>query len=270
MFLNYTKTEVRIRVEKWAIPSVYLNREVTGVIYLPDFFDTTDLMHLLLLNDGQDLAAMQFDQILSQAYQNKDIQPVLAVGITAGNRLQEYGVSGQPDFKGRGSAAYNYRQFITQELLPFIHKQTKRPFFSSYTIAGFSLGALSALDIAWHEAEIFSKVGAFSGSFWWRSKEYTEAQPDKYRIAHQIIKNTNTKPKLKFWFQAGTQDEKSDRNNNGIIDSIDDTTSLIAELYRKGYEKNKEVKYVELLGGRHDLATWSKIMPDFLCWAFQI
>ncbi|RDC63376.1 alpha/beta hydrolase [Adhaeribacter pallidiroseus] len=269
MFLDYTKTDVRIRVEKWAISSVYLNREVTGEMYLPAFSNTTDRLHLLLLNDGQDLTTMQFDQILSRVYQKKNIQPVLTIGISAGNRLQEYGISGQPDFKGRGSAAYNYRQFIVQELLPFIHAQTKRSDFTSYTVAGFSLGALSALDIAWHEAAIFTRIGAFSGSFWWRSKDYTEIQPDKYRIAHKIIKKANTKPNLKFWFQAGTQDEKSDRNNNGIIDSIDDTTSLIAELYRKGYEKNKEVKYVELLGGRHDLATWSKIMPDFLCWAFQ-
>ena len=269
MFLDYTKTEMRIRVEKWAISSVFLKREVTGVMYLPDFLNPKNQMHLLLLNDGQDLAAMQFDQILTHAYQKKNIQPVLTVGITAGDRLQEYGVSDQPDYKGRGSVAYQYRQFITQELLPFIHAQTERSFFTSYYIAGFSLGALSALDIAWHEAKTFSKVGAFSGSFWWRSKDYTEAQPDKYRIAHQIVKKTNLKPELKFWFQTGTQDEKSDRNNNGIIDSIDDTTSLIAELYQKGYEKNKDVKYVELLGGRHDVTTWRKIMPDFLCWAFQ-
>lgn len=269
MFLDYSKTEVRIRVEEWTIKSVFLNREVTGVIYKPELINLTDSLHLLLINDGQDLAAMHYDQILTRVYQNKDIEPVLTVGIKAGNRLDEFGISGKPDFKGRGGAAYSYRQFIIQELLPNIHTQTNRQSFTSYSIAGFSLGALSALDIAWHEADTFSKIGAFSGSFWWRSKDYTEEQPDKHRIAHKIIHVSQEKPNLKFWFQAGTQDEKSDRNNNGIIDSIDDTTSLIAELYQKGYKKNKEVKYVELLGGRHDIATWGRIMPEFLCWAFQ-
>ncbi|QNF34617.1 esterase family protein [Adhaeribacter swui] len=269
MFFDYAEAEVRICVEEWTIASQILNREVSGVIYQPEYLSATGPLHLLLLNDGQDLVTMQYDRILTRTLQHKNIQSVLTVGIKAGNRLQEYGVSGQPDFKERGSEAHHYRQFIVQELLPFIHSHTSRAAFSSYTIAGFSLGALSALDIAWHESTIFSRVGAFSGSFWWRSKEYTPKNPDKHRIAHQVIRQTNDKPNLKFWFQAGTQDEKSDRNQNGIIDSIDDTTSLIAELYRKGYERNTEVRYVELLGGRHDITTWGKIMPEFLCWAFR-
>jgi enterochelin esterase family protein len=269
MYFDYTETEVRISVKEWTLSSVILNREVTGVMYQPENCSATEPLHLLLINDGQDLATMQYDQILTRTYQNKNIQAVLTVGIKAGNRLQEYGISGQSDFKGRGSEALQYRQFIMQELLPFIQEKTNRSTFCSYNIAGFSLGALSALDVAWHESGTFARVGAFSGSFWWRSQEFTATNPDKHRIAHHIIRQTESKPDLKFWFQAGTQDEKSDRNQNGIIDSIDDTTSLIGELYQKGYEKNKEVKYVELVGGRHDLATWSKIMPEFLCWAFQ-
>ncbi len=202
-------------------------------------------------------------------YQKKNIKLLLTVGIKAGNRLEEFGISGRSDFKGRGAAALQYRQFVTQELLPAIYTQTNITAFASYTIAGFSLGALSALDIAWHETAIFSKVGAFSGSFWWRSKDFTKSQPDKHRMAHQMISKSNIKPALKFWFQAGTQDEKSDRNQNGIIDSIDDTTSLIYELYQKGYQKEKDVRYLELIGGKHDIETWGKVMPEFLCWALE-
>ncbi|WP_146153586.1 alpha/beta hydrolase [Adhaeribacter arboris] len=269
MLVNFTKADVRISVNEWTLKSAILDREVTCVVYTPKIADVTEPLHLLLINDGQDLAAMQYDQILLNMYQKKDIQPIVTVGIKAGNRLQEYGISGQPDFKGRGSAALAYRQFITQELLPAIYTQTTNTAFASYTIAGFSLGALSALDIGWHEAGIFSKIGAFSGSFWWRSKEFTSAQPDKHRIAHKLIRKSTDKPSLKFWFQAGTQDERSDRNQNGIIDSIDDSTSLIYELYQKGYQKGKDVRYVELIGGKHDVATWGKMMPEFLCWAFE-
>ncbi|MDQ4139222.1 MAG: alpha/beta hydrolase-fold protein [Bacteroidota bacterium] len=268
MLVNFTKADVRICVDEWTLKSAILDREVTCVVYLPEMADVTEPLHLLLINDGQDLATMQYDQILLNMYQKKDIQPVVTVGIKAGNRLQEYGISGQPDFKGRGSAALEYRQFIMQELLPAIYTQTNFSAFASYTIAGFSLGALSAFDVAWHEDNIFSKVGAFSGSFWWRSKDFTMEEPDEHRIAHTLINNSSTKPGLKFWIQAGTQDEKSDRNQNGIIDSIDDSTSLIYELYQKGYQKGKDVRYVELIGGKHDVATWGKMMPEFLCWAF--
>ena len=76
------------------------------------------------------------------------------------------------------------------------------------------------------------------------------------------------KPALKFWFQTGTLDEKADRNKNGIIDSIDDTIDLIRELEAKGYKRPDDIRYMEVVGGRHDTATWAAAMPHFLSWAF--
>jgi enterochelin esterase-like enzyme len=267
MFLEFPKAGARINTEEWTLPSAYLAREVTCVIYQPEIEVTLEPLHLLLINDGQDLAPMHFDQILARMYRKEQIYPVLTVGIKAGNRLEEFGISGKADYKGRGAQATAYRQFITEELLPALHYKYEQPEFASYTVAGFSLGALSAFDIAWHHPYIFSRVGGFSGSFWWRSKEATPKNPDKHRIAHKLIRSTNQIPALQFWLQAGTQDEKSDRNQNGIIDSIDDTTSLIQELYRKGYKRDI-IKYLELIGGKHDIPTWARIMPNFLCWAF--
>ena len=46
---------------------------------------------------------------------------------------------------------------------------------------------------------------------------------------HKIIRMANA-PWLKFFFECGALDETKDRNNNGIIDSIDDTLDLIDEL----------------------------------------
>ena len=267
MFLDFPQTKVPICIEEWTLPSVILAREVTCVLYRPDLNETAEPPHLLLLNDGQDLAPMRYDSILADLYQKEQIYPVLTAGIKAGNRLAEYGISKQADFKGRGAQAAAYRQFITEEFLPALHQKFNQASFASYAAAGFSLGALSAFDIAWHHSDIFARVGAFSGSFWWRSKEATLKNPDKHRLAHKLIRNSQQTPALQFWLQAGTQDEKSDRNQNGIIDAIDDTTSLIQELYRRGYAK-EAVKYLELIGGKHDLPTWSSIMPDFLKWAF--
>jgi len=55
-----------------------------------------------------------------------------------------------------------------------------------------------------------------------------------------------------------------DRNKNGIIDSIDDTRDLISELVKKGYEEGRDISYLEMPDGRHDIETWAKAMPDFL------
>jgi hypothetical protein len=64
-------------------------------------------------------------------------------------------------------------------------------------------------------------------------------------------------------------DEKADRNNNGIIDSIDDTISLIDELTAKGYSREKDIVYLELADGRHDVPTWGRAFPAFLQFAFS-
>jgi hypothetical protein len=62
-------------------------------------------------------------------------------------------------------------------------------------------------------------------------------------------------------------DETMDRNNNGIIDSIDDTLDLIKELERKGYRK-EDITYLEFANGKHDIPTWAKAMPEFLKWGW--
>jgi hypothetical protein len=91
---------------------------------------------------------------------------------------------------------------------------------------------------------------------------------NKHRIIHQLVRNRPYHPGLKFFFQCGNMDETMDRNNNGIIDSIDDTLDLINELVNKGYNRGKDIHYMQLLDGRHDIATWARAMPVFLNWGW--
>ena len=74
---------------------------------------------------------------------------------------------------------------------------------------------------------------------------------------------------MKFWLQVGTLDENADRNNNGIIDAIDDTKDVIKELISIGYSDPNDITYIEVENGRHDLSTWSKLFPEFITWAFK-
>jgi enterochelin esterase-like enzyme len=74
---------------------------------------------------------------------------------------------------------------------------------------------------------------------------------------------------LRFFLQAGTHDETNDRNQNGIIDSIDDTLDLITELIKKGYKQGEDVIYQQVEGGRHDLPTWKKVLPTAFHWLIQ-
>jgi enterochelin esterase-like enzyme len=272
------------RVEHRTIDSAYLEREVKVDLYFPKGLlsqaggasrHDTILEHpgsvsLLLINDGQDLPKMPFRAILDELAEEGSIRPLLCVGIHCGkDRKMEYGTASMPDYMGRGGKADAYTRFVFHELLPFVRKETGAHHFHEKAFAGFSLGGLSALDIAWSHPHEFRAVGVFSGSLWWRMRDLDDDYvEERDRIMHHLIREGHYAPWLKFFFQTGVLDETADRNNNGIIDSIDDTLSLMDELERKGYMRGKDMVYLEYEDGRHDVPTWGRAMPAFLRWAF--
>jgi enterochelin esterase-like enzyme len=251
-----------------SIDSEYLKRPVTITLLMPEGAPAMPL-NLLLLNDGQETENLKLHDTLEVLYHAGLLKPVVVAAIHAGNeRLQEYGVAGKPDYKHRGAKAVAYTKFVIRELLPAITKQTGIESFEVTAFAGFSLGGLSAMDIAWNNPGQFDQIGVFSGSFWWRSRELGKGYTDADRIMHRAIAETAGKPDLKFWLQTGTKDEMADRNKNGIIDSIDDTVDVIKALEAKGYSRPADIQYLELVGGTHSVATWAYAMPKFLLWAF--
>jgi enterochelin esterase-like enzyme len=253
----------------YQIKSKFLQRTVDVDVYTPEGLLGNETVHLLLVNDGQDLAQMDIEQSLSLLYNKWKVEPVIVVGISAGkDRLVEYGVAHRPDFKGRGDKAHLYTSFVIDELLPFIKKQVGININGKKAFAGFSLGGLTAFDIAWRHSDIFDLVGVFSGSFWWRKKDLSDNYTDNDRILHELIAETEDRPALKFWLMTGTEDETADRNQNFIIDSIDDTVDVIKGLVQKGYKRPTDVFYYEMVGGKHDVPTWAKVFPKFLEWAF--
>lgn len=269
MYWNLPEMEIEIAEQEITIDSEYLKRNVTCTLLIPEIQGLVAPLNLLLLNDGQELQNLKLRETLEELNEAGRLKPLLVVAIHANEeRLQEYGTAGKPDFKKRGAKAALYTRFIKEELLPAIHKLTGIDHFETTAFAGFSLGGLSALDIAWHNPELFDKAGVFSGSFWWRSRDLNKGYTDADRIMHGIIRQTEAAPDLKIWLQTGTKDETADRNKNGIIDSIDDTIDLIKELENKGFKRPEDIRYLEFVGGGHDTATWAKAMPKFLVWAF--
>lgn len=258
-----------VEKEQKIIRSAFLEREVTIDVYLPVDYNPSGLS-LLLINDGQDLPKMNFGKLLHELAKSQQVRPLVCVGIYAGeDRKMEYGTAATPDFAGRGAKAPAYTRFVLEELIPFMHLQYRVETFTQVAFAGFSLGGLSALDIVWNHPGIFSLAGIFSGSLWWRSVDledgYNEATD---RIMHQQVRKGSYHPHLRFYFTTGSLDETADRNNNGIIDSIDDTLGLIEELKQKGYSE-RELHYLNYEDGSHDVATWGRAMPRFLLWGWS-
>lgn len=84
---------------------------------------------------------------------------------------------------------------------------------------------------------------------------------------HRRVRDTEVPGRLKLWFEAGTRDETDDRDGDGIIDAIQDTTELLDELELKGYRRGIDMVYVQMESGQHTPATWAVAMPYFLRWA---
>jgi enterochelin esterase-like enzyme len=254
-------------IQRKKIFSAALQREVIIDVHLPTGYRKTKRYPLVLFNDGQDFPALEMEKTLADLYKTKLIRKAIIVGIHCNeNRINEYGVAGIPDYANRGNKAAAYSNFVIKELLPYLRKQyAVSTDAKDTTIAGFSLGGLSAFDIAWNNPTIFHKVGVFSGALWWRSEPCRDEDPDANRILHDMVQRDAKRAHLSFWFQTGTKDEDSDRNHNGIIDAIDDTLDLINGLRQKGYAE-QDLTYVEIEDGEHNTQTWGKAMLAFLTW----
>lgn len=272
-FLNFfsgLNDSLSFEVQEHQYKSLFLQRGVRLNVFVPSNYDKKKgkSYPIIFFNDGQDMAALEMETTLNRLIQNRKIRPAIIVTIHAGNRMHEYGTVTLKDYQNRGHLSESYQQFVMEELVPFmasnyrISQKTR-----DHILAGFSLSGLSAMETVWRHPAYFGKVGVFSGSFWWRFQPFKESDPDADRVMHHIIAQSDYRKGMQFWLQTGTKDETDDRNNNGVIDAIDDTRDLIMELEKLGYQEGQDIRYVEVVDGEHNQKTWGKVMPDFLSWA---
>ena len=259
------------RLLREVLASSFLERSVELSVLLPPAGLAGPAPYpVLYLNDGQDLERLHLPATLAALYARQAVRPFVVVAIHAGEqRVQEYGTAAHPDYNGRGSRAGAYTRFVLEELLPFAqarYQVSANP--AEAVLAGCSLGGLSAFDLVWHHPEAFARAGVFSGSFWWRRRAVGAGYTPADRIMHGLVRAGRLHPSHRFWLQAGTLDERNDRNENGVIDSLEDCLDLIEELLKVGLDAHQAIRYVQVEGGHHHPDTWGRVMPDFLVWAF--
>ena len=264
---------VRDRVSVERLPpfsSRILNEVRTVDVYLPRGYrsDDTTTYPVLYANDGQDMVAVDLLRALDSLQERGAMAPVLVVAIHAADRMQEYGTAGIPNAQGLGARAAKYERFLVEEMMPEIESRYRVTRSAASTaVMGWSLGGLSAFDLAWQHSDKFGAVGVFSGSFWWRTDDSSPAAKQASRILHRRVRETVAHPRLRMWFETGLQDETADRDGDGVIDAIQDTEELLAELGRKGYRRGPDIVHLTV-EGKHDLPTWKRLLPEFLTWVF--
>lgn len=240
-------------------------------VYLPPDYDDTPrrAWPLLLAHDGQEMDAWRLTDAMARHHALGGITPVVAALAAGPQRMSDYGTAGLVNSYGQGATAAEFQAFVVETLVPRLRRRYRLARQPAQTgVMGASLGGLSAFDLAWRHPETFGLAGAFSGSFWWRTDNAGPAAQQASRIAHERVRAAAKLPAVRFWFQAGTRDEAADRDGNGVIDAIQDTTELIDELARRGFRRERDVAYVEIPGGEHRPATWARALPKFMAWAF--
>lgn len=242
------------------------DREVE--LWLPPRFEPGTPTPLFLMLDGQMAPQWRLREALAELAAAGPPPPVVVAVAASAERLDEHGTAGINDFAGRGKLAKLFQDYLVYEVLPEARKHCDlAPDPHRTGIFGASMGGLCAFDTAWRHPEVFGVAGIFSGSLWWRTDDSSPAAQQASRIAHRRVREGRGRFPLRLWFQAGTRDEASDRDGNGVIDAIQDTRELMAELAAHGWREGEDLAYREVEGGEHHEATWAGVLPEFLRWA---
>jgi enterochelin esterase family protein len=261
-----------VTVDSLPITSNYLGNSRVLSVYLPPDYTSQPQQRFKVLysNDGQDLPTLGLEEYLNGFYASDQMEQIIVVGIPANdNRIYEYGTGPIKDADGLGASAQAYLYFLFKEVIPLINSKYRTltgPENTGYM--GWSLGALTAFYASWTHPEVFGIVGSISGSYWWRTNINSLPELLASRVIQKMVRESTTRPALRMWFSVGTAEDTNDRDKNGVIDMVQDTTDLLAELTQKGYQNGVDYVYEQVAGGTHDLASFSLVLPDFLRWAF--
>lgn len=287
---------VHAQVQKLALDApAFAPERIQVTVYLPPgYAHSTARYPVLYANDGQDMQAVGLEATLASLYREKAIEPVIVVAIDMlHDRASGYGLSdrqrGQSVVGGSrigaiGLKAADYSAWVATSLVPYIdaHYRT-RAAVGQRTVMGWSLGALNAFNLGWEYPDVFGKVGAMSPSFWLAGDRGDAAAVQRSRLAQAMVDRGPKREGLKFWFAAGTAEETNDRDHDGVIDVIDDLNDLVdgyqgdgvqrGGLRQLGYSTvgaDADVTVFLLRGGHHQQASWAKMLPVFLRWAFPV
>ncbi|MEY2169116.1 MULTISPECIES: alpha/beta hydrolase [unclassified Rhodanobacter] len=272
---------------------------VTVDVYLPgDYAWSARRYRTIYADDGQDMSAVGLVSTLTALCRAHAIRVPIVVAVhMLRDRMGIYGLSDRASgrslpadtkYGAVGRRAHDYSHWLATRLVPYIdaHYRTRRA-AAARSVLGWSLGGLNAFNLGWQYPEVFGRVGAFSPSFWLAADRTSGATVERTRLAQRMVDRGPKRPGLRLWFAAGTAEETNDRDHDGVIDVIGDIRDLVdgyrapggfrlRGLRQLGYSANMDyaahpdrhtdVAVYLLPGGKHQQASWAKMLPLFLRW----
>lgn len=195
---------VRILNEHFKVPQLATTRRVW--LYLPpDYRNSRKRYPVIYMHDGQNLFdnATSFsgewgvDETMQQFAKNHQIEAIV-VGIDNGGdeRLNEYSPWENEKYK-KGGKGNLYLKFLVNTLKPFIDSTYRtKPQAKNTALIGSSMGGLISFYGGVKYPKVFGKIGVFSPSFWFSSKDLKAF----LNQAHHDLQQS------KFYFVAGAHE----------------------------------------------------------------
>lgn len=225
-------------------------------IYLPPDYHNTDRHYpVIYMHDGQNLFDQEtafagewmVDETLNDMHA-EDGLGIVVVGIdnAGADRIDEYTYFTHPQYGGGEGATY--LNWIINEVKPFIdttYRVHTQP--ENTAVIGSSLGGLISHDAVLRHADVFSKGGIFSPSYWFSDRYLLELE--------DYILSSN----VKLYFMAG------DREGASVVPNIDE---MIHGLIQYGFSSDSINRKV-VPGGQHNEALWAQELREAVEWLFQ-
>jgi len=292
-----------LQVDDITIPAPGVSDKPISVhVLLPrGYADARARYPVLYFNDGQDREAVGVANTLAGLMAMHAIVPIITVAIDMPpDRMGAYGASdraaGQAlvahtKYGDVGTKAQVYSEWVVHTLVPAIDARYRtRADARDRAILGWSLGALNAFSVGWQYPEVFGTVGAFSPSFWLSGAPQGADAPavEHGRLVHRLVDRSPRIARGAMFFAAGTEEETSDRDHDGVIDVIDDTEDLLQgwrdfdgrprkglrqfgyapDLRANAHPSHARAAFFPLAGGHHRQDSWARMLPVFLRWAY--
>ena len=152
------------------------------------------------------------ESTLDKLIGTQKIPPVIVVGIETRTRMNEYSWASFEYDVEIIPKLEQYADFVMNTIHPLIIDRWNC--LENVGILGGSLGGSSAFWMAWHHPLFFSRVAAFSGSFWMEHPTMME-----------IVEDTVEKPNIRMYLDAG------DTSSEGIVEWDADNLNFVAKLH---------------------------------------
>jgi len=246
-------SNVHIIAEDFYMPQFNRKRKIW--IYLPPNYHQTQKKYpVLYMHDGQNLfddttsyaGEWGIDESLNKLFKETG-KGYIVVGINHGDSLRGKELTPWVNILYGGGKGPVYVKFIVETLKPFIDKNYRTlPDRENTGVMGSSFGGINSFytGLAYHN--IFSKIGAFSPSFWYSD--------ECYKMAEEFNKSAS----IKMYMLAGGNEYQG----------FEEQAKKMEQIFRKKGYSDKELLFKFVEEGTHSETFWRKEFLEAFKWLF--